>query len=93
MNILISILANTKTGAAIEIVILLIVAGAIAFITSYLYYKPIYMNRISDLEKENEGLKKHVSSLKSEISTLKTQVDELETEIKKQKDKKKTPKK
>ena len=52
MNILTTILAQTTTGAIIEIIVLLLVAGAIAYLTAYFYYKAVYMKKINTLEKE-----------------------------------------
>ena len=89
MTTLISILASTKTGAFIEIIVLLAVAGIIAFLTAYLYYKPIYLKKISGLENEKAELEKNVNSLRSTVAVLKTQVEELEQEIKKEKEKEK----
>ena len=50
MNISMTILAQTKTGTAIEIIVLLLIAGLIAYLTSYLYYKSVYAKKIAALE-------------------------------------------
>jgi len=78
MTTIVSILAQTKTGAIIEIIILLLVAGIIAFLTAYFYYKPIYLKKIHELEQKNEGLQNEVSSLRSEITGLEDKIAKME---------------
>lgn len=77
MNILTTILAKTTTGATIEIIIILLVAGAIAFLTAYLYYKAVYTKKIKVLEDEK-------SSLETKVRSLEREVEELNDKIKKE---------
>jgi len=65
------ILAQTKTAAAIEIIIFLVVAAVIGYLTAYFYYKGVYMKIIHSLE---DKIKEH----KGEIADLKEDVGELE---------------
>lgn len=78
MNILATILAKTTTGAVIEIVIILLVTGAIAFLTAYFYYKAVYTKMINALSKENTALEREVTERKREVSELKNKIVELE---------------
>jgi cell division protein FtsB len=78
MNIILSLLATTKSGAVIEIIILLLVAGLIAFLTSYFYYKSVYIKKINALEEEKKTLEKQNSNLGAEITDLKSRIAELE---------------
>lgn len=81
MTLLISILAKTQTGAILEIVLMLLIAGIIAFITSYLFYKPIYQKKINALEDEKKELNQHINSLKSEITLIEEELSGLKKEL------------
>jgi len=83
------ILAQTKTGAAIEILIFLVVAALIGYLTSYFYYKPIYLKRIHALENDISGLKKEISKMGDRIKELEKTLSMKEEEIKELKKKKK----
>ena len=54
MTSLFTILAQTKTGTVIEIIVLLLVAGVIAYLTAFVYYKSVYTKKINALESEKE---------------------------------------
>lgn len=88
MTTLFSILAQTRTGAVIEIIVLLLVAGVIGFLTAYLYYKPIYTRKINELEEEKLKLEGKVSNLDVEVSELNTRIKDLEKKLEEKKDKK-----
>jgi len=75
MNILTSILAKTTTGAAIEIIIIILVAGLIAFLTAYFYYKSVYTKKIKILEDEKSGLENRIRSLERELDELKATIE------------------
>ena len=86
------ILDQTKTAAAIEILIFLVVAAVIGFLTAYFYYKPIYMKKIHGLENEISGLKKDIDKLKDNIADLDKKInkkDEMIQELKEELEKKK----
>jgi beta-lactamase regulating signal transducer with metallopeptidase domain len=70
MNNLSNILAKTTTGATIEIIILLLVAGAIAFLIAYFYYKTVYTKKINILESEKAELENNVRLLKRDVDEL-----------------------
>lgn len=81
MTTLISILAQTSTGAIIQIIILLLVAGLIAYLTAYFYYKPIYLRKIEALEDEKKDLQRQVSGLQNDLSDLVKEVAELKKKL------------
>ena len=76
-----SILAQTRTGAIIEIIIMLLIAGIIAFLTAYLYYKPIYTKKIQILETSRLELEKSNHVLRTEVSGLEKVIQQKEAEI------------
>jgi Tfp pilus assembly protein PilE len=78
MNILATILAKTTTGAVIEIIIILLVAGAIAFITAYFIYRSVYLKKIGILEEEKSALSRQNTTLEREVADLKNRISELE---------------
>lgn len=81
MNSFPTILAKTTTGGTIEIIVLLLVAGIIAYFTAYFYYRSIYMKRIKKLEVENEGLVRKADGLQAANDELNDRVQQLEKEI------------
>ena len=81
MTILISLLAQSRTGAIIEIIILLLVAGLIAYLTAYYYYKPIYMARIHKLEVLYKSLEKTCSEKEQELVEVKGKLESKEKEL------------
>jgi len=83
MNTIITILAMTKVGAAVTIIILLLVAGAIGYLTAYFYSKSVYTKKIKALEAEKQQLNSHIDRLNSELSDLKAKIKEMEQEKKK----------
>ena len=70
MNILMTLLAQTKSGTIIEIIVLLLVAGLIAYFTSFFYYKSVYTKKIKSLEAEKSELNSKIDRLNMEISKL-----------------------
>jgi uncharacterized protein YegP (UPF0339 family)/cell division protein FtsB len=73
-------LAQSVTGAVITIVLLLLVAAIIGYLTAWFYAKSIYKPIIKGLEEEKAGLNKQVNSLMDEKAGLKKQVDSLTEE-------------
>jgi uncharacterized protein YegP (UPF0339 family) len=83
-------LAQTVTGAVFTIVLLLLVAALIGYLTAWFYAKSVYKPIIKDLEDEKAGLiadkaalNKQVEGLKDENNKLNSKLGELNTEIKK----------
>ncbi len=81
MEKLLILLAQTKTAAAIEILIFLVVAALIGYLTSYFYYKPIYLKKIHALENEIANLKKEKSILEDNVTELKKTIQKKDAEI------------
>jgi uncharacterized protein YegP (UPF0339 family)/chaperonin cofactor prefoldin len=70
-------LAQSVTGAVITIVLLLLVAAIIGYLTAWFYAKSIYKPIIKGLEDDKAGLNKQVDSLMDEKAGLNKQVDSL----------------
>jgi peptidoglycan hydrolase CwlO-like protein len=81
MDTLVILLAQTKTTAIIEIILLLLVAGVIGYITAWLYYRSVYTKKINKLETEKEELNKQIARLNNENSDLKKTLNKKEDEI------------
>jgi len=81
MNTLLIILQQTRTGAILEIVVLLVVAALIGYITAYFYYKSIYTKIINTLEEEKSVLNKQIDTLRSEKAKLESTIKEKDAEI------------
>ncbi len=81
METLVIFLAQTKTATIIEIVLLLLVAGIIGYITAWLYYRSVYTKKINALESEKEELNKQIAKLNEDKSDLKKTISKKEDEI------------
>jgi predicted flap endonuclease-1-like 5' DNA nuclease len=81
MSTLIIFLAQTKSGATIEILFLLLVAAIIGYITSWLYYKSIYVRRIKVIESEKDVLNNQIVNLNTDKSNLNKSLREKDNEI------------
>jgi len=73
-----TILAQTLAGTVIEIIVLLLVAGMIGYLTSFFYYRSIYQKKIDklksemkDLQIKNDGLLDQIDQLNKEVGELK----------------------
>lgn len=75
------ILQQTNTGAVLEILLLLVVAGLIGYLTAYFYYKSVYTKKINILEEEKTELKKHIETLFTEKAKLEQTIKEKDAEI------------
>lgn len=82
MSTLFILLALTKFVAAIEILSLLLVAGIIGYLTSWLYYKSIFARSKKELEFKNDELNNRVVDLKTENSHLHKSLKEKDEELK-----------
>ncbi len=83
MTNIITLLAQTKTEATIEILLLLLVAGIIGYITAWLYYKSVYTKKIQSLETENEHLKMELEEIKALHAKALAEIDDLKSKNKK----------
>ena len=81
MNTLMIFLAQTKTAAIIEILLLLLVAAIIGYVIAWLYYKSIYTKKIKILESEKEKLNGQIVKLNDDNSKLKKSLREKDDEI------------
>jgi uncharacterized membrane protein YraQ (UPF0718 family) len=81
MNTIIILAQQSRTVAILEILLLLIVAGFIGYLTAYFYYKSVYTKKINILEGEKNELKKHIETLFSEKAKLEQSLKEKEAEI------------
>jgi len=81
MNTILIILQQTQTGAILEILLLLIIAGLIGYLTSYFYYKSVYTKKINILDGEITALKKHIDILSTEKTRLEKSIKEKDAEI------------
>jgi Tfp pilus assembly protein PilO len=80
MKTLFIILAQTNTGAILEILLLLVIAGLIGYLTAYFYYKSVYTKKIKILEGEKTELKNHIETLFTEKAKLEHTIKDLQTE-------------
>jgi predicted flap endonuclease-1-like 5' DNA nuclease len=81
MNTLTILLAQTKSEATIEIILMLLGSAIIAYLTSWLYYKSIYEKRIKVIESEKHELNNRIVNLDAEIFNLKKSLGEKDKEI------------
>jgi len=81
MNTLFIILQQTQTSAILEILLLLVIAGLIGYLTSYFYYKSVYTKKINILDGEITALKKHIDILSTEKTRLEKSIKEKDAEI------------
>lgn len=90
MNTLL-ILAIQTTGLAILVILLLLLgASIIAYLTAWLYYKSIYTKKIEVLQSEKDQLNEQIDTLKSENDNLQKSLLEKDDEIDKLKKKQKS---
>ncbi|MGB4293132.1 MAG: hypothetical protein WBJ37_09655 [Bacteroidales bacterium] len=78
MNAYLVILAQSVTTAAIEIILLLLCAGVVGFLSAWFYQKAYFTPIIRKLEEEKEQLNRRIEELNSEISGLKSKISGLE---------------
>jgi predicted flap endonuclease-1-like 5' DNA nuclease len=82
MDTLIILLAQTKGVAIIEILLLLLVAAIIGYITSWLYHKSIYVKTMKTNESEKDELKNHILKLDTDHDNLDKSLHDKDIEIK-----------
>jgi hypothetical protein len=81
MNFHTIILAQSVTGAVITIVLLLLVAVIIGYLTAWFYSKSIYTPIVKGLEERNAALNKEISGLKDDITGLNRNIEGLNGRI------------
>jgi peptidoglycan hydrolase CwlO-like protein len=74
-------LTQSVAGAVTEIILLLIGAALIGFLTAWFYQKSVYTPVIEKLEAEKEELISKVNGLNIEISDLRKKISDLEKSI------------
>jgi predicted flap endonuclease-1-like 5' DNA nuclease len=80
MNTLTILLAQTKSGATFEIILMLLGSAIIGYITAWLYYKSVYEKRIKIIETEKNELNNRIVSLDAEILKLKKRLNDKDEE-------------
>ena len=80
MNAQFILLAQSVTAAVIEIVLLLIGAALIGFLTAWFYQKHFYTPIVKRLEAEKVDLNSQITGLKSDIVDLNGQITGLKSE-------------
>jgi len=78
MNTSLILLVQSATSAMIEIVLLILVAGLICFLTAWFYQKSVFTPIIKKLEAEKEDLNKKIVGLNNDITDLKGKIGDLE---------------
>jgi peptidoglycan hydrolase CwlO-like protein len=81
MKLLFILLAQSTTGPIIEIILLLLGAVLIGFLTAWFYQKSVYTPVIKQLESEKEELNRKIEGLNKEIAGLNVKIKELESVI------------
>ncbi len=81
MTTLIILFAQTKGVAIIEILLLLMVAVVIGYLTSWLYHNSIYQKRVLVLESERHEFNNHIINLNADKSNLKKSINDKNLEI------------
>ncbi len=80
METLTILIAQTKGAAIIEIILLLLVAVVVGYITAWRYFRSVYLKRIEVIESGIDELKKQIVDLEAEKSNLGKRLSELEAE-------------
>jgi cell division septal protein FtsQ len=81
MKPLFIILAESNTGAVLLILVLLIVAGIIGYVTAWYYSKSVYTPVIKGLEVDKAELIRQVAGLRDDLNMLNGKIGKLEEVI------------
>jgi predicted flap endonuclease-1-like 5' DNA nuclease/archaellum component FlaF (FlaF/FlaG flagellin family) len=82
MNTILILFAQTKGGATIEILSMLLGAAIIGYITAWLYYRSVYESRIKIIESEKQELNNRIKIIESENNKLNNRNKVIESENK-----------
>lgn len=75
------LLAQTKSEATLEIILMLLGSAIIGYVTAWLYYKFVYEKKIEVIETEKHELNNRIVNLDSEIFNLKKSLNDKDEEI------------
>jgi predicted flap endonuclease-1-like 5' DNA nuclease len=81
MNTLTILLTQTKSAAVIEIILLLLGAVIIGYVTAWLYYKSVYVKQIKNNEAEIDKLRKQISDLEEDKRNFQKLLLEKDNEV------------
>ena len=81
MNSLAILQVMSVTAAVLLIIVLLLVAGLIGYLTAWYYAKSVYTPVIKKLEDEKAQLNRQVSGLKDDIVRHKEKIADLEKKV------------
>ena len=81
MNFQFILLTQSVTAAVIEIILLLLGACLIGFLTAWYYQKSYFTPIIKKLEEEKEELNRRIDGLNKDIAGLKNDIAGLNTKI------------
>lgn len=76
MNTAFIVIAQTKGGATFEILLLLIVAAIIAYITAWLFYRSVYEKKLKEIESDKHDLNNRIINLNGKIVDLQKNLDD-----------------
>jgi peptidoglycan hydrolase CwlO-like protein len=77
MNSLVMLQVMSVAAATILIIVLLLVAGLIGYLTAWYYAKSVYTPIIKKLEDEKVQLNREIAGLKDDIIKLKGKIEDL----------------
>jgi predicted flap endonuclease-1-like 5' DNA nuclease len=81
MNSLLILIAQTRFGATIEILLLLLGSAIIGYITAWYFYKTIYLRKIKAIESEKADFMKTIVDLNAANSNQQKRIQEKDQEI------------
>jgi predicted flap endonuclease-1-like 5' DNA nuclease len=81
MNTITILLAQTKGAAIIEILLLLIVAAVIGYLTAWLFYRSVYQKKLCESESEKHQLNNRIVNLNGVIVDNQKSLDEKDQEL------------
>jgi peptidoglycan hydrolase CwlO-like protein len=69
------------TSAVLLIIVLLLVAGLIGYLTAWYYAKSVYTPVIKKLEEEKNQLNREIAGLKDNVSKLNSKIEDLNKKV------------
>jgi predicted flap endonuclease-1-like 5' DNA nuclease len=81
MDTLLILVTQSKIGAILEILSLLLVAAIIGYITAWLFYKSVYARRIKAIVSDKDELNKQITILNTDKSNLHKSLREKDNEM------------